>query len=186
MLEVEVKAHVSNFGEVKDKLADIGATELKVEHQKDIYFNAPHKDYAQTDEALRIREIPPNLGSQYPGDFGPQYILTYKGAKLDESSKTRKEVEIKVDDVETTTSLLEGLGFRPVRTVEKDRTTYLYDDYIITLDEVAGVGKYVEIERGLEEGEDYQGALDEIFNIYKKLGIEDGFERRSYMELLEQ
>lgn len=187
MLEVEVKAHVSNFEEIQDKLSQIGATELKAEHQKDTYFNAPHKDYAQTDEALRIREIPANLGSsQYPGEFNPQYILTYKGPKLDDSSKTRKEVEIKIDDVKNTTSLLESLGFRPVQVVEKDRTTYLYDNYLITLDEVHLVGKYVEIERGMVEGEDYQEVLDEIFSIYRKLGIEDGFERRSYLELLEQ
>lgn len=177
MLEVEVKAHAADFQKVKTKLSQIGAEKLKTEHQKDIYFNAPHKDYAQTDEALRIREI--------PGEDGSKFILTYKGAKLDDTSKTRREIEVEVDDVENTTSLLESLDFRPVQTVQKDRTIYLYEDYTITLDKVHHVGNFVEIEKGLMEGEDYQDILQDIFEIYRKLGIEDGFERRSYLELLE-
>ncbi len=177
MLEVEVKAHVTDFGEVESKLSQIGARKLKTEHQKDIYFNAPHKDFAQTDEALRIREIPEEDSSKF--------ILTYKGAKLDDASKTRKEIEVQVEDPENTASLLESLDFRPVRTVKKDRVIYSYEDYTITLDEVYEVGKFVEIEKGLAEGEDYQDILQEIFEIYRKLGIEEGFERRSYLELLE-
>ncbi|HNR26727.1 MAG TPA: CYTH domain-containing protein, partial [Methanobacteriaceae archaeon] len=48
MLEVEVKAHVTDFGKVEAKLSQIGAKKIKTEHQKDTYFNAPHKDFAQT------------------------------------------------------------------------------------------------------------------------------------------
>ncbi len=177
MLEVEVKAHVTDFGKVEAKLSQIGAKKIKTEHQKDTYFNAPHKDFAQTDEALRIREIPEKDGSKY--------ILTYKGAKLDEASKTRKEIEVRVEDPENTTTLLESLDFRPVRSVIKDRIIYSYEDYIITLDKVYDVGNFVEIEKGLAEGEDYQDILPEIFEIYRQLGIGDGFERRSYLELLE-
>ena len=177
MLEVEVKAHVSDFKEIKIKLSQIGAKKIKFEHQKDIYFNAPHKDFAQTDEALRIREIPQKDGSEF--------ILTYKGAKLDDSSKTRREIEVKVDNMENTTSLLENLDFKPVQTIKKDRLIYSYDDCIITLDKVYDVGNFVEIEKGLTEGEEYQDILTKIFEIYEKIGVTDGFERRSYMELLE-
>jgi adenylate cyclase class 2 len=177
MLEVEVKAHVTDFKDIEAKLSRIGAERLKTEHQKDIYFNAPHKDYAQTDEALRIRKIPEEDGSKF--------ILTYKGAKLDDDSKTRKEIEVVVDDEQKTASLLESLDFKPVRTVKKDRTIYSYEDYIITLDKVYDVGNFVEIEKGMAEGEGYQAVLQEIFKIYQKLGIEEGFERRSYLELLE-
>lgn len=177
MLEVEVKAHVPDFQRIKTKLSQIDAKELKVEHQKDIYFNAPHKDFAQTDEALRIREIPQKDGSEI--------ILTYKGAKLDDTSKTRREIEVRVEDVEKTASLLENLDFKPVQTIKKDRIMYLYEDYTITLDKVYHLGNFVEIEKVLMEGEDYQDILHNIFKIYRKLGIEDGFERRSYLELLE-
>lgn len=49
-----------------------------------------------------------------------------------------------------------------------------------------GLGTYLEIEAELPEGRDYEGALNEIFGLYRKLGIEEGFERRSYLELLEE
>lgn len=177
MLEVEVKAHVSDFKEVKSQLKQIGAHKLKEEQQEDIYFNAPHRDFAQTDEALRIRKIPKKEGFEI--------ILTYKGAKLDNKSKTRKELEVEVDNVENTVLILENLGFIRVRTVNKSRTIYILSEFIISLDKVNEVGNFVEIERDLKEGEDFQDSLDEIFEIYRQLGINEGFERRSYLELLE-
>lgn len=177
MLEVEVKAHVTDFRDIKSHLKEIGAKYDKSEHQEDVYFNAPHRDYAMTDEALRIREI--------PGDEGSRYILTYKGAKLDDESKTRREIEVDVDNRESCADLLENIGFRPVQTIKKDRISYLLDEFIITLDKVFDVGNFVEIEKGVGEEEDYQDILHEIFRIYRVLGINEGFERRSYLELLE-
>lgn len=177
MIEVEVKAHVTNFEDVKDRLSEIGARQRKTEHQEDIYFNAPHRDFARTDEALRIRKIPKKEGHEI--------ILTYKGAKMDDKSKTRKEIEVIVENVENTASILENLGFNPVKTIRKDRIIYLLDKFIISLDKVYEVGNFVEIEKDLQEGEDFQDSLDEIFKIYEKLGITDGFERRSYLEILE-
>lgn len=177
MLEVEVKAHVSDFRHIKKRLAEIGAKEYKFEHQEDAYFNAPHKDFAKTDEALRIREIPQKEGSDI--------ILTYKGAKLDNKSKTRQEIEVKIDDKEKTAAILQNLGFKAVQTIKKDRIIYLFQDYIITLDKVYDVGNFVEIEKESREGEDYQEILDHIFKISQDIGIKNGFERRSYLELLE-
>ena len=176
MIEVEVKAHVTNFEDVKNKLTEIGAEKIGKEHQMDVYFNAPHKDFAQTDEALRIREIPENGGKRI--------ILTYKGAKLDGVSKTRKEIEVDVSDSEKMASILGNIGFRAAANVEKDRVIYLFNDSVISLDRVKNVGSFVEIEKEAQEGEDFNDAVDEIFETYKKLGIEEGFERRFYLELL--
>lgn len=178
MIEVEVKAHVTEFKEIKDKLSLIGALQIKTEHQEDVYFNAPHRDFAKTDEALRIRKIP-HVDRE-------KIILTYKGAKLDAQSKTRKEIEVTVDNEENTALILENLGFKPVRTIKKDRIIFKMNGFIITLDKVYEVGNFVEIEKELQEGEDFQDSLDAIFKIYQKLGITEGFERRSYLELLEQ
>lgn len=178
MIEVEVKAHVNNFNNVKKKLNEIGAEKTKMEHQKDTYFNNPsYRDFEKSDEALRIRNTLINNGE-------PQIILTYKGPKLDNVSKTRKEIEVSVEDSKNTGLILENLGFKPAANVEKDRTTYLFNEFIISLDKVHKVGNFVEIEKDMTEGEDFKEALDKIFKIYKKLGIEEGFERRSYLELM--
>ncbi len=175
MIEVEVKACVDGFKDVKEKLDKIGAVEIKKEHQSDVYYNAPHKDFGQTDEALRIREIPENGKNRI--------ILTYKGAKLDNVSKTRKEIEVDVSDADNAALILENLGFRRAAAVKKDRDIYNLDKFIITLDTVYDVGTFVEIETEAQENEDTSESIDKIFEIYKKLGIEDGFERRSYLEL---
>ena len=178
MIEVEVKAHVKSFNDVKFKLKEIKAVKTKTEYQIDTYFNNPSfKDFEKTDEALRIRNTTTN-------DDESRIILTYKGAKMDEVSKTRKEIEVDIENSEKMSLILENLEFKPVATVEKERTTYLFKEYIISLDHVFKVGKFVEIEKNLGEGEDFKDALDEIFEIYKKLGIDEGFERKSYLELM--
>ena len=112
-------------------------------------------------------------------------FITYKGAKMDEISKTRKEVEVGVEDSLKVADIFQSLSFRPVATVKKNRIIYTLEDLIITLDEVHGVGRFVEIEKEMEEGSDTREALDEMFATYSKIGIEDGFERRSYLELMD-
>jgi adenylate cyclase class 2 len=177
MIEVEVKAHARSFSAVKAKLKEIGAVKSKSEHQLDTYFNNTLlRDFEKTDEALRIRNT--------TTEGETSIILTYKGAKMDEVSKTRKEIEVNIHDYDKMHSILENLGFKAVANVEKERTTYLFNEYIISLDNVLRVGKFVEIEKDVKEGEDFKDALEEIFKIYKTLGIKSGFERRSYLELM--
>ena len=176
MIEVEVKASVKDFAAVREKLKILCAVKIKKEHQTDVYYNAPHKDFGETDEALRIREI--------PEDGEKRIILTYKGAKLDNVSKTRKEIEVDVSDAKNTALILENLGFRRAAMVKKDRDIFHIDKFIVTLDMVYDVGNFVEIETEAHEDDDTSESVERIFNIYKKLGIEEGFERRSYLELM--
>ena len=176
LIEVEVKAGVNDFEEVRKKLTQIGAVKIKTEHQSDVYYNAPHKDFGETDEALRIRQIPENGNTRI--------ILTYKGAKLDNVSKTRKEIEVDVSDAENMGLILENLNFRRAASVQKNREIYHIKEFIITLDTVQNVGTYVEIETEANEDDDTREPIQKIFDLYKHLGIEEGFERRSYLELM--
>ena len=176
MIEVEVKAIVKDFEDVRKKLTQIGAVKIKTEHQSDVYYNAPHKDFGETDEALRIRQIPENGKTRA--------ILTYKGTKLDNVSKSRKEIEVDVSDAENTALILENLDFRKAASVTKNRDIYHINEFIVTLDTVQNVGTYVEIETGAKEDEDTSESIRKIYDIYKQLGIEEGFERRSYLELM--
>jgi adenylate cyclase class 2 len=176
MIEVEVKAHAQDLEAIETNLRGIGAHWVKEEYQEDLYFNAPHRDFAVTDEALRVRRV-----SDEKGDHN---FVTYKGAKLDSVSKTRKEIEVGIKDPVKMEDIFENIGFRPAAPVKKHRIIYCLDDVIITLDRVQNVGNFLEIEIDIEEGEDYQDALDKIYKIYGRLGIEDGFERRSYLEIM--
>lgn len=173
MIEVEVKAKINSFEEMKKKLETLGAEKTKTEFQEDIYFASPIVDFAKTDEALRIRTTDNNT------------FITYKGPKLNDEAKTRKEVEMTIESSEKAKDIFEEIGFRKVRTVRKNRQYYRYENFEISLDDVEGLSPYMEIEIEVSEGEDYSEAQNKIFELFKKLGITDGFERTSYMELLE-
>ena len=173
MIEVEVKAKINSFKEMESKLEKLGAIKSKKEFQEDIYFASPIVDFAKTDEALRIRTTNNNT------------FITYKGPKLNENAKTRKEVEMTIESTGKAKDIFTEIGFKEVRTVKKNRQYYQYKDFEISLDDVEGLNPYMEIEISLEDNQDYNDAQNKIFELFKKLGIEDGFERTSYLELLE-
>ncbi|MER2013638.1 MAG: class IV adenylate cyclase [Methanobrevibacter sp.] len=177
MIEVEVKAKIDNFEDMEKKLNELGASKTKKEFQEDIYFNNPVVDFAKTDEALRIRTTKENDHTNI--------FITYKGPKIDKNSKTRKEIEMGIEDSEKCAGIFEEIGFKKVRAVRKDRQYFTYQNFEISLDDVEGLDPYMEIEIALEDGSDYNDAQKSIFELFEKLGITDGFERTSYLELLE-
>ena len=173
MIEVEVKARINSFEEIEEKLKTIGAEKTKTEFQEDIYFQSPIVDFAKTDEALRIRTT------------NSQTFITYKGPKLNEKAKTRKEVEMAIESAEKARDIFEEIGFTPARIVRKNRLYYTYENFEISLDDVEGLPPYMEIEVALPDSEDYSEAQNRIFELVARLDITEGFERTSYMELLE-
>lgn len=203
MIEVEVKAKIKDFETIRPKLIELGAIKIKDEFQEDTYFSSSIKDFAKTDEALRIRKviitnsnnniINNNKIEKVSNDSEFDNIfITYKGPKIDKNSKTRKEVEVGVEDSSKVAEIFEELGFSSVAKVVKDREifeinngNYSSNKFIISFDDVKDLGPYMEIETDLNDGEDFQIALNNIFNLYNDLGIIDDFERTSYLELLE-
>ncbi len=177
MIEVEVKAKINSFREMEEKLDKIGAIKTKKEFQEDIYFNSPVVDFAQTDEALRIRTTKENDKTNI--------FITYKGPKIDKESKTRREIEMGIEDSQKCSDIFEEIGFKKVRTVRKNRQYYTFENFEISLDDIEGLDPYMEIEIALSDGEDYSQAQSSIFDLFEKLGVTDGFERTSYLELLE-
>lgn len=173
MIEVEVKARIDSFEEMEKRLKDLGAVKTKDEFQEDIYFASPIVDFAETDEALRIRTT------------NNDTFITYKGPKLNEKAKTRKEVEMTIESAAKASDIFTEIGFTPARTVRKNRQYYRYENFEISLDDVEGLPPYMEIEIALSDNEDYTEAQSKIFQLFEKLKITDGFERTSYMELLE-
>src|SRR5229473_7646304 len=119
MLEVEMKFPAANWNSLERQLAAWGAKELDIRREEDYYFNAPDRDFAQTDEALRLRRI------------GSSNYLTYKGPKKDPETKTRLEVEVPIapghEPAQALTQLLEHLGYRSVAVVEKERLVLQVD-----------------------------------------------------------
>src|SRR6188472_3846060 len=113
MLEVEQKFRVADLTAFAARLAERGVTFGEPQLQVDSYFNHPSRDFSQTDEALRIRQV------------GASNYVTYKGPKLDATTKTRREIELPISPGEPAAAqfgeLLVALGFRPVAAVRKLR-----------------------------------------------------------------
>src|SRR5947208_7755395 len=85
VLEIEMKFPVDEFGPVEQKLLAWQARRDQAIDEADHYFNAPDRDFARTDEALRLRRI------------GSHNIITYKGPKQAGPAKTRTEIEVSLE-----------------------------------------------------------------------------------------
>lgn len=168
MLEIEAKARVRDRVALVEGIEAQGAIPQGTRIQRDVYYAHPDRDFSQTDEALRVRET------------GGEYRLTYKGPKLDQVTKTREELEVKIEDLDKMIGILTRLGFTEVGRVEKQRTSYTLGDYRVMVDDVVGLGCYIEVEK---KAEDYEP--QELIDLLAKLGVDrEDVERRSYLELI--
>jgi len=191
MYEVELKVRAEHE-QVQARLDDLDATLVERIHQEDTYYDPPDRDFAQTDEALRIR--------RHSDGEDERTLLTYKGPLIDSESKTRQEAETEFEDDEAMQSILDGLGYEPVATVSKERVRYSLGDCTITLDTVDGLGEFVEVEletdadleteaRSGDEGERPQESLDvlrgQAIDLLEELDLDSDEQiRTSYLSLL--
>lgn len=174
--EVELKTR-TDHGPVRRRLNEQGATYKSAVTQRDIYYDAPHRDFAATDEALRVREE--------HEDESETTRLTYKGPLVDESSKTREEHETEVDAAAALRDILDGLGFEPAAVVQKERTFYALNGYTVVLDTVSELGEFVEVETEVSEETDVPAARDGARDLLAVLGLDpDDTIRTSYLGLL--
>jgi len=169
MIEVEVKARAPE--DIAERIAALGAALLVVENHHDLYFNSPQRDFRFSDEALRIRIK----------EEGAR--LTYKGPKLDQQTKSRRELTIRIDDPTQMRDVLSLLGFVLSAEVRKRRTKYSYQGMVIALDEVEGLGTFLEVEAQAEAN--WENEKERVLSVLKRLELEDTI-RRSYIELLEE
>lgn len=167
MIEVEVKARAPPA--IEEKIIDLGGAKIGDETHLDLYFNSPSHDFARSDEALRIRIK--ETGAD----------LTYKGPKLDSETKSRREVRVRIDDPVAMESILESLGFSRAAVVRKKRTKYSLDEAVLCVDDVEGLGKFIEVE--LSGGVDWPVQKRTALDIMARLGIFESI-RESYLELL--
>jgi adenylate cyclase class 2 len=178
MLEVEVKFAGADFATLERHLNEWSAQEEPARVDVDHYFNAPDRDFAATDEALRLRRI------------GERNFVTYKGPKRESQTKTRTEVEVLLADGDSAAAdfsrLLGHLGYRSVAFVRKTRRAFHLNrggfSLEITLDDVDEVGRFAEVEIQAPE-EQLDSARAVVLATAADLGLTQQ-ERRSYLELL--
>ncbi len=173
-----MKFPVSDFTLLTERLAEWHAQAKSPLDEADHYFNAPDRDFARTDEALRLRRI------------GPMNIATYKVPKEPGPTKTRTEIEVPLqpgaETAETFCRFLTHLGYRAVAVVRKRRVPYSLQrdgfDLEVCLDDVVGLGLFAEVEIVTPESEK-ERAQAVLQRVAGEMGLQNS-ERRSYLELL--
>ena len=198
MYEVEVKVP-ADLAAVRERLADAGADHVATVAQADTYFDAPHREFAETDEALRVRRVataspdferdrplPALVDAVLDGEYcaDSESRVTYKGPLVEVESKTREEFETGVGDGDTARELFARLGFEPAATVRKLREKHRVGEFSVLLDAVEDVGEYVEVETEVGGEADVEAARESAYDRLESLGLDHGDQvRTSYLGL---
>lgn len=171
MLEVELKVKIASLDPVREALVLRKASFLGRVHEHDIYYNAPHRDFGVTDEAVRVR---------YTDE---RAVVTYKGPKIKKYGlKAREELNFGVESGPDFETMLDRLGFTKTTEVNKWRETYRMDGAAISLDSVDELGTFAEIE--IIVGNEECNPTGQIGRIAKEIGADGEPILASYLELL--
>jgi len=180
MIEVEVKLKLESGENLIPNLLSKGYEEGDIVYEKDLYYTSEFHDCKERDEALRVRKtVNRNTGEHVS-------YLTFKGAKMDSISMTRKELETVIENDIIMGSILESLEFHAMTPVEKIRRHYVKGNITACVDTVTDLGDYLELEVLVEDKKQKEAALETIKEELASLGYSmENTTRRSYLSMLE-
>lgn len=149
--EVETKLYTPNLLVIQQSLEKLGATLTKERvFERNIRYENSSESFMKKGIVLRMRQ----------DDVAR---LTYKSGKtMDNGISKRFEAEVEVSDFDTMDTILRLLKFEPYMVYEKYRTTYMFDDAEIVLDEMP-YGNFTEIEAD----------VNTIESLITRLGLDD-------------
>ena len=171
MIEIESKFKLSD-NMTRDKLIAILESQFvvpaSVKHQIDTVFLLPEQVDAPIipgSKIMRVRDVlNPETGELQ------RSLMTLKvegQAKL-----VSDEYEFVVDDGNAARQMLTALGWQEVVTVDKVRLESKTEDYTICIDEVAGLGLFIELEVLTEDSADVKNIQQQMCNFLKNLNID--------------
>lgn len=137
-VEIEIQVQIEN---VKDLLKFLkkNAKFVVKERQIDRYYTPAHRNFIAKKpikEWLRLR------------DSSGKFSINYKNWYYDKDGKSDycDEFETEIKDIESIEKILSALNMKLIATVDKKRETWKYKDYELAMDNVKGLGDFVEIE----------------------------------------
>lgn len=182
MREIELKYRLHAPQAMRARLSACGFMFAGRVSETNQLFDDPAGNLRRAGKALRLRSSTPlkstadslvNSAAREGRD--EIHTFTYKGPATPGHAKSREEVETQVADADQLRLILARIGFNPILEYRKTRETWVRDNCEVTLDELAGLGWFLEIEGKSEE---------QVVNIAKELQLSDDcLERRSYAEL---
>jgi adenylate cyclase, class 2 len=127
MKNIEIKARCPDLDAVRRRLAEGGLMPVERMRQVDTYFTVPHG-------RLKLREV----------DGKPAELIQYNRPDAVAAHPSDYVIAPVVEPSALKDALTRALGIRGV--VEKRRELYLWGQTRIHLDEVAGLGSFLELE----------------------------------------
>lgn len=156
--EIEVKAKVKDLVVVKTKLEELGCTFSEPVIQDDtifVNFAGDFTKFVPGTNFLRIRKAKGKV------------LFTLKQPQKNELDCIEKEVEI--SDAGQFRGALELMGYHEAVQVYKTRTKTRFNDMEICLDDVKGLGSFVEVEK-ITDG-DGDAVQETLFNFLETVGV---------------
>ena len=136
-IEIEIQARVEKSDALK-KFLEEQANFVAENRQIDEYFTPAHKNFVEVkpiEEWCRIR------------DEKGKFTINYKKWHYENGIGTyADEFETEIGDKDTSRKIFTALDLKSLVVVDKTRRKYMYKDYEIALDDVKGLGNFVEIE----------------------------------------
>ena len=163
---IEIKARVKNLGELK-AVAEVIATEpLQILQQEDVFFRVPNG-------RLKLRSFGDGMGE----------LIQYERPDTLHSKKSDYQLFPTANPEELRQMLARALG--EVVTVKKRREVYLVGQTRIHLDQVEGLGEFLELEVVLAEGQDDDDGREIARQLMDLLGVKkDALVSCAYADLL--
>lgn len=139
-IEVEIKVKIDNFEEIKKKVSFVGKLVKAIKQVDDYYVPCQRDFFAQKPhpvEWLRIRTNPDKVVFEYDRSINK---------KADGEQDYAEEYETEILNVDEFKKTLGFLDFKNVITVEKQREYWMCGEIEVALDEVKGLGYFIEAE----------------------------------------
>lgn len=171
MIEVESKFKVLGDITQSDLLAvfkDQFIAPISSKHQIDTVFLLPEQVDAPIvpgSKIMRVRDVlNPETGELQ------RSLMTLKVEG--QTKLVPDEYEFAVDDGNVARQMLTALGWQEIVTVDKARLESKTEDYTICIDEVAGLGLFIELEVLTEDSADVKNIQQQMCNFLKSLDID--------------
>ena len=171
MIEVESKFKVLGDITQSDLLAvfkDQFIAPISSKHQIDTVFLLPEQVDAPIvpgSKIMRVRDVlNPETGELQ------RSLMTLKVEG--QTKLVPDEYEFAVDDGNVARQMLTALGWQEIVTVDKARLESKTEDYTICIDEVAGLGLFIELEVLTEDSADVKNIQQQMCNFLKNLDID--------------
>ena len=159
MKEIEVKAKVKNSDLLLKRLKELGTKLSDPVSQNDIVYAFGDWESNQSINDRNILRIRQEDG---------RALLTLKRPGINELDSREEESE--VSNPNAVEAMLLLMNYREVVRVSKVRRTANHEGMQICLDEVRGLGTFVEVERMVDEG-NTEAIQEELFQFLEQSGI---------------